>query len=138
MGALRVIDKEGLWVKELEYETSVLTMMQMKDCQTSPKLEKQTERGDDDPCEHPELCRSVVYTILHMTKRRPDLLAECVRGSGIPTKSQVAVGQNSELHQGFERLGCIHAEGRQIPLRLSSMETGLPMTWTESQHLEGI
>ena len=45
--------------KELDkYETSVLTMMQMKDCRasTSPKLEKQTEPGDDDPCEHLELC----------------------------------------------------------------------------------
>ena len=43
VGALRVIDKEGMWVKELDkYETSVLTMMQMKDCHpsTSPKLEK--------------------------------------------------------------------------------------------------
>ena len=59
------------------YETSVLTMMQMKDCRpsTSPKLEKQTEPGDDDPCEHPELYRSAVCTILYMTKRRPDLQA---------------------------------------------------------------
>ena len=50
-------------VKELDkYETSVLTMMQMKDCRpsTSPKLERQTEPGDDDPCEHPELYRSAV------------------------------------------------------------------------------
>ena len=78
VGALRVIDKEGMWVKELDkYETSVLTMMQMKDCRpsTSPKLEKQTEPGDDDPCEHPELYRSAVCTILYMTKRRPDLQA---------------------------------------------------------------
>ena len=55
VGALRVIDKEGMWVKELDkYETFVLTMMQIKDCRssTSPKLEKQTEPGDDDPCEH--------------------------------------------------------------------------------------
>ena len=76
VGALRVIDKDGMWVKELDkYETSVLTMMQMKDCRpsTSPKLEKQTEPGDDDPCEHPELYKSAVCTILHMTKRRPDL-----------------------------------------------------------------
>ena len=30
VGALRVIDKEGMWVKELDkYETSVLTMMQV-------------------------------------------------------------------------------------------------------------
>ena len=78
VGALRVIDKEGMWVKELDkYETSVLTMMQMKDCRpsTSPKLEKQTEPVDDDPCEHPELYRSAVCTILYMTKRRPDLQA---------------------------------------------------------------
>ena len=43
VGAQRVIDNEGMWVKELDkYETSVLTMMQMKDCRpsTSPKLEK--------------------------------------------------------------------------------------------------
>ena len=78
VGALRVIDKEGLWVKELDkYETSVLTMIQMKDCRpsTSPKLEKQTESGDDDPCEHPDLYRSSVCTILYMTKRTPDLQA---------------------------------------------------------------
>ena len=78
VGALRIIDNEGMWVKELDkYETSVLTMMQMKDCRpsTSPKLEKQKEPGDDDPCEHPELYRSAVCTILHMTKRRPDLQA---------------------------------------------------------------
>ena len=65
-------------MKELDkYETSVLTMMQMKVCRpsTSPKLEKQTEPGDDDPCEHPELYRSAVCTILYMTKRRPDLQA---------------------------------------------------------------
>ena len=73
-----LIDNEGMWVKELDkYEASVLTMMQMKDCRpsTSPKLEKQTEPGDDDPCEHPELYRSAVCTILYMTKRRPDLQA---------------------------------------------------------------
>ena len=78
VGALRVIDKEGMWVKELDKnETSVLTMMQMKGCRpsTSPKLEKQTEPGDDDPCENPELYRSAVCTILYMTKRRPDLQA---------------------------------------------------------------
>ena len=48
VGALRIIDNEGMWVKELDkYETSMLTMMQMKDCRpsTSPKLEKQTEPG---------------------------------------------------------------------------------------------
>ena len=52
-------------------------VMKMKDCRPSlsPKLEKQTELGDDDPCEHPELYRSVVCTILYMTKRRPDLQA---------------------------------------------------------------
>ena len=78
VGALRVIDKEGMWVKELDkYETSVLTMMQMKDCRpsTSPKLEKQTELGNDDSCEHPELYRSAVCTILYMRKRGPDLQA---------------------------------------------------------------
>ena len=78
MGALGIIDKERMWVKELDkYETSVLTMMQMKDFRPSksPKLEKQTEPGDDDPCEHPELYKSTVCTILYMTKRRPDLQA---------------------------------------------------------------
>ena len=45
VGALKVIDKEGMWVKELDkYESSVLAMMHMKDCRpsTSPKLEKQS------------------------------------------------------------------------------------------------
>ena len=67
VGALRVIDNEGMWVKELDkYETSVLTMMQMKDCRpsTSPKLKKQTEPGDDDPCDL-ELYRSAVHNPLH-------------------------------------------------------------------------
>ena len=67
-----------LRVKGLDkYESSVLTVMRMT-CgrpSTSPKLEKQTEPGDDDPCEQPELYRSAVCTILHMTKRRPDLQA---------------------------------------------------------------
>ena len=43
VGALRVINKEGMWVKELDkYDTSVLTMMQMKDFRpsTSPRLEQ--------------------------------------------------------------------------------------------------
>ena len=76
VGALSVIDKEGMWVKELDkYETSVLTMMLMKDCRssTSPNLEKQTEPGDEDSCEHPALYGSAVCTILYMTKCRPDL-----------------------------------------------------------------
>ena len=50
VGALRIIDNEGMWVKELDkYATSVLTMMKMEDCRpsTSPKLEKQTEPGDE-------------------------------------------------------------------------------------------
>ena len=45
-------------MKELDKsETSVLTMMQMKDCRpsTSPKFEEQTEFGDDDLCDHLEL-----------------------------------------------------------------------------------
>ena len=39
------------------YELSVLSMMKMKDCRpsTSPKLEKQTESVDDDPCDQPDL-----------------------------------------------------------------------------------
>ena len=78
VGALRIIGEEGMWVKELDkYESSVLTMMQMKDCRpsTSPKLEKQTKPGDDDPCDHPDLYRSALCTILYMTGRRPDLQA---------------------------------------------------------------
>ena len=70
VGPMRVIDGR-MWEKELDkYETSVLTMMQMKDCRpsTSP-----TEVGDDDPCEHPELYRTAVCTILYMTRRRPDM-----------------------------------------------------------------
>ena len=84
-------------MKELDkYETSVLTMMQMKNCRpsASPKLEKQTEPGDDDPCEHPELYRSAVCTILCMTKRRPDLQATTVK-----------------------RCGYVHAEGKQAGYR---------------------
>ena len=52
-------------------------MIQMKDGRpsTSPKLEKKTELGDDDPCDHPDLYRSAVCTILYMTMRRPDLQA---------------------------------------------------------------
>ena len=63
VGAQRVIDAEGMWVKELDkYESFVLTMMQMKESlpSTSPKLEKHVEPGDDDPCEQPELYRSAV------------------------------------------------------------------------------
>ena len=73
-----VIDEEGKWVKGLDkYESSVLTVMRMKDClpSTSPKLEKQTDPGGDDPCEQPELYRSAVCTILQLTKRRLDLQA---------------------------------------------------------------
>ena len=71
VGALRVIDEEGV------YESSVLTVMQMKDCRpsTSPKLEKQTKPGDEDLCEQREIYSSAVCTILYMTKRRPDLQA---------------------------------------------------------------
>ena len=50
VGALS-IDKEGMWVKELDkYESSVLTMMQMKDCRPST--------SPDDPCELPDLYSS--------------------------------------------------------------------------------
>ena len=100
VGALRVTDNEGMWVKELDkYETPLLTMMQMKDCRpsTSPKLEKQTEPGDDDPCEHPELYRSAVCTILYMTKRGPNLQATtrwmCKRLRNPNKKSWRAIGQ---------------------------------------------
>ena len=121
VGALRIIDNEGMWVKELDkYETSVLTMMQMKDCRpsTSPKLEKQTEPGDDDPCEHPELYKSAVCTILYMTKRRPDLQATtrwmCKRLRNPQPKVMETIGQNCEVHQGVERFGDVHAESRQV------------------------
>ena len=62
VGALGDINEAGMWVKELDkFESSVLTMMQMKNCSpsTSPKLEEQTELGDEDPREQPELYRSV-------------------------------------------------------------------------------
>ena len=42
VGVVRVIDEEGMWVKELDkYETSLLSMMQMKNCRpsTSSKLD---------------------------------------------------------------------------------------------------
>ena len=45
VGALRVIDEDGMWVRELDkYHESVLSMMGMQDCppSTSPKLEKQS------------------------------------------------------------------------------------------------
>ena len=76
--SLRIIDEEGMWVRELDkYELSVLSMMKMKCCRpsTSPKLEKQTEPGDDDPGDHPHLHRFAVSTILSMTRRRLDLQA---------------------------------------------------------------
>ena len=52
-------------------------------------------------------------------------------------KVMEAIGQNCEVHQGVERFGYVHAEGR-TPLRLFSMETGLAMIWTGSQHPEVI
>ena len=115
---MRVVDEDGMWVKELDkYESSVLTMMQMKDCMhpTSPKLEKQTEPGDDDPCEQPELYRSAVCTILYMTKRRPDLQATA--------RWQ---GQNGEIHPGFEILGNFHAKRASNP---DSIEAYLDGDW---------
>ena len=107
-------------MKELDkYETSVLTMMQMKDCRpsTSPKLKKQTEPGDDDPCEHPELYRSAVCTILYMTKRRPDFAGydemDVQEAHESQQKVMESIGQNCEVHQGVERIGYVQAEGRQ-------------------------
>ena len=50
VGTMRAIDDEGMWVRELDnYELSVLSMMKRKDCRpsTGPKLEKQTDPGDD-------------------------------------------------------------------------------------------
>ena len=96
-----------MWVKELDkYETSVLTMMQMKDCRP-----KQTEPGDDDPCEHPELYRSAVCTILYMTKRRPDFAGydelDVQEAQESQPKVMEAIGQNCEVHH----------RGRQIWLR---------------------
>ena len=121
VGVLRIIDNEGMWVKELDmYETSVLTMMQMKDCRpsTSPKLEKQTEPGDDDPCEHPELYKSAMCTIHYMRKRRPDLQATtrwmCKRLRNPKPKVLETIGQNCKIHQGVERFGNVHAESGQV------------------------
>ena len=115
-------------MKELDkYETSVLTMMQMKDCRpsTSPKLEKQTEPGDDDPCEHPELYRSAVCTILYMTKRRPDLQATtrwmCKRLRNPNQKSLRQLVKTVRYIKGREICN-VHAESSsRISLRLSSM-----------------
>ena len=78
VGTMRAIDDEGMWVRELDRcALSVLSMMKMKDCRpsTGPKLEKQPDPGDDDPCDHPDLYRSAVCTVLYMTRRRPDLQA---------------------------------------------------------------
>ena len=92
---------------------------QMKDCRssTSPKLEKQTEPGHDDPCEHPELYRSAVCTILYIAKRRPDLQATtrwmCKRLRNPNKKSWRQLVKNCEVHQGVKRFGYVHAEGRQ-------------------------
>ena len=126
VGALRVIDEEGMWVKEL-VRSSVLTMMQMKDCRpsTSPKLEKQAEPGDDDPCEHPEPYRSAVCTILHMTKRRPDLQATarwlCKRLRDPNQKSWRQLVKVVRYIKGSRDLAAFHAESRQ-----AGQHRGLP------------
>ena len=73
-----MINEEGMWVRELDKcHEFALSMRGMKDCRpsTSLKLEKQSEPGDDELCEHPELYKSAVCTILCMTRRKPDLQA---------------------------------------------------------------
>ena len=133
-------------MKELDkYGASVLTMMQMKDCRpsTSPKLEKQTEPGDDDPCEHPELYRSAVCTILYMTNRRPDFAGydemDVQEAHESQQKVLESIGQNCEVHQGVERFGYVQAEaGKPDIIEAFFMETGLAMIWTGSQHLVDI
>ena len=73
-------------MKELDkYELSVLSMMKMKDVlpSTSPKLEKQTEPGDDDPCDHPDQYR---YDEAQARLAGPHR-DECARGSGTLAES---------------------------------------------------
>ena len=78
------------------------------------KFEKQTEPGDDDPCEQPEVSRLAVCTVLYITKRRSDLhaTARCLCKRLRDPKPEViaTVGQNGPIHQRNERLGDFHAE----------------------------
>ena len=129
VGALRVIDEEGTWVKKLDkYESSVLTMMLMKACRHRPKLEKQTEPGDDDPCEQPELCRSAVCTVPHMTKRRP----------GDPNqKSWRQLVKMVRYIKGSRDLATFipREQASRTESRLTSMVTGPAMTLTGNLHM---
>ena len=103
----------------------------------------QTEPGDDDPCEHPELYRSAVCTIHHMTKRRPDLQATtrwmCKRLRNPNQKSWRQLVKTVRYIKGQEIwLRSCRGQASRIPLRLFSMETGLATIWTGSRHLEVI
>ena len=120
VGALRVIDEDGMWARVLDKcHEPVLSMMGMQDCppSTSPKLEKQSEPGDDEPCEHPELYRSSVCTILYMTRRKHDLQAAarwmCKRLSDPNQESWRQLVKKSQIHQGHARLDNFDAEFRQ-------------------------
>ena len=142
VGALRVIDEEGMWVKELDkYASSVLTMMRMKDCRpsTSSKFEKQTEPGDDDPCEQPELYRSAVCSILFLTERKPDLQATarwlCKRLDPNQKSWRQLVKTVSYIKSW--QLSC-REQASRTESRLTSMVTGLAMALTGNLHLEGI
>ena len=127
-------------MKELDkYESSVLTMM--KDCRpsTSSKLEKQTEPGDDDPCEQPEIHRSAECTILYMTKRRPELQA-----TAIWLCKRLRDPNQKSLRQLVKTVRYIKLSGDLATFmpragKPDGIEaTGLAMTWTGNLHLEGI
>ena len=126
-------------MRELDkYELSVLSMKKMKGCRpsTSPNLEKQTEPGDDDPCDHPNLHRFAVSTILSMTRRRSDLQATarwtCKRLRDPNQKSGRQLVKTVACVRCRKELATLHAEvwqGRQ-ELGLQQLFTGnLRLGW---------
>ena len=126
-------------MRELDkYELSVLSMKKMKGCRpsTSPKLEKQTEPGDDDPCDHPNLDRFAVSTILSMTRRRSDLQSTarwtCKRLRDPNQKSGRQLVKTVACVRCRKELATLHAEvwqGRQ-ELGLQQLFTGtLRLGW---------
>ena len=125
-------------------DLSVLTMLQMKDGRpsTSPKHEKQTEHGEDDPYDRPDLHRSAVCTILHMTKRMPDIQATarwlCKRLRDCSQKSWRQLVKTARYIKGSRDLATFmpRLDKPDRASRLTSMETVLATTLTESLHLE--
>ncbi len=74
VGTLRTRTEEGLWIQQLPtYLESALESLGMTECNvsTSPKLEKATEDGDDEPFEKPAEYRSAVCTMIYPAKRCP-------------------------------------------------------------------